>query len=588
MELTESLCKSTINSFTSRIHEAENILRYSFFLNAAFQTEAEKTDKITGETISDTIDVLLQTIIKDCRPFFSPGDCNFFGYKGVYQASTKECEDLSVLCMHSPFWEHAIKQDVILFAFDRLRKVIGESRKLSYPDVVRFSNYTLPINEDTSSSVIIHYGLDFLTSEKVKGTKDESTLVSLNVDPQGIPYVSDTLCKINSGINNTVFDEESTNSKRRIRTLYKNIQLCGLNVKPLYLNPSVIDTSMANATTSTFEFYDFLVSRRKPHPTWNILPIFNAHTVGKPFLFAGYTKYITTVHKLLTSINAKEIDKDNVQELSDTTNKLTLSDRIYLRYQIEKIFAPSTINCLYQNIVATRNQVYSLCDQDSVDFLASCLKLPNVFTRQYILQMAIDTIAKHYDYDFGDSDFFSNKKEVSALVTYSHSKTSYSGAYVKLNAWKIRYRNLINYLSQIVFPIFENYFFCSLWDMLKRDTPDATDADNAVKMYALLRDYLNNAENAHDLFDTDNKIINSKPALKDFDSKKIIHPILKYEATSFIDFSLYKQCLISHTLTFKDGFAPDFISLEYLNSLSSRLKEIIQNSYILECSGYTN
>ena len=92
----------------------------------------------------------------------------------------------------------------------------------------------------------------------------------------------------------------------------------------------------------------------------------------------------------------------------------------------------------------------------------------------------------------------------------------------------------------------------------------------------------------HDLFDTDNKIINSKPALKDFDSKKIIHPILKYEATSFIDFSLYKQCLISHTLTFKDGFAPDFISLEYLNSLSSRLKEIIQNSYILECSGYTN
>ena len=36
-----------------------------------------------------------------------------------------------------------------------------------------------------------------------------------------------------------------------------------------------------------------------------------------------------------------------------------------------------------------------------------------------------------------------------------------------MDTWKSRYRNTINYLSKILFPVFENYFFCALWNIIK-------------------------------------------------------------------------------------------------------------------------
>lgn len=169
---------------------------------------------------------------------------------------------------------------------------------------------------------------------------------------------------------------------------------------------------------SVLEFYDFTVTRSprqnkdvnnsktdntyiksmKEEEKSSIKFIIEGHTAGKPFPLNRYEKYMNCVNRLLSSIGAHEIDKDSVTygiklpNGSAITHCLTLSDKIYLRYQIEKVFAPSTIDCLYQNLIQAKNKAYALNTQTIIDTLASCLRLPNVFTRQYILQMAVDTI----------------------------------------------------------------------------------------------------------------------------------------------------------------------------------------------------
>ena len=596
MRLSKNNSETVITDFVSRIQEAENILRYAFHLNDAFKMHPKCPSQImqNPSDISDLLNNYIETIIKDCHTFFNVSECNFFGFKG---SSVNKEDDLSILCMRSSFWKHVIKQDVILFAFNTLRKVIGEGFVLSPSEIVLLSNYTLTTLDDSELYDKCHYGFDYLTTTTIDGKANGLPLLSLSVNgPKALSLSYNNRRLIKNIESRTNFAPIASNSKRRINHIYRNItQKSKLDLQSLYLIPDDVaeskseQESSAYVTLSTFEFYDFIVTRRKPSA--NINSILDAFIQKKHILSINYKNYISSVNRLLASIGAKDIDKDYIQYSSDSNSKLLMSDRIYLRYQIEKIFAPSTISCLYQNISATQGTAYSLCDQPTIETLASCLRLPNVFTRHYIFQMAVDIISKHYGCKFHASNFFKNAQESpNALMTYADSNTSYLDKFFKLDAWKANYRHFITYLMQMVFPIYENYFFCSIWDLLKADNPDATDAERVKKMYGLFRDYLNNPDNTCELFSTEDKIIHADPALSGFDSNCIIHPVLAYDIKDLnsINSELYKNCLIAHTLTFSSDakLVPDFLNMDYLNSLSKTLKRKIQNIYILECSGY--
>lgn len=262
--------------------------------------------------------------------------------------------------------------------------------------------------------------------------------------------------------------------------------------------------------------------------------------------------------------------------------------------------------------------------------ISSCLRLPNVFTRNYILQMAVDTLSKHFDEEIGDSDFFSNIENQSrVLVSHSHPSDSYLSDNAKLILWENRYRNLMNYLTQVLFPVYENYFFCTFWDAVKYNMKDRNDNDGeiAVTMYKLIRDYLNNGNcnsnyrcNCYSSSNEDNakKIYNNKscrealfntediiilkdsgesiglsreniirPAFTEFDETvddKIIEEAIKHTDTA-----LYKRCLAAHaTLTSKTEPVDDFISLAYFDRLSAYTKKDIQSTYILDSISYVS
>ncbi len=538
------------------------------------------------------IEKIINEITNDYTTFTNNYDFNFFGYK------ENDINDMSILCKCGTFWTHAFKQDAVISAFVKLRKVICESYCISPVERIRISNYTLKKDEHFDKC---HHGFDYLSMNNkiILNTDNSSISISIN--------------KNKEGLNSTILCENAQNHIRRIESLDKKFKQAGLSTLPLYLllndnpnkksEPAQKPEQKPESLLSVLEFYDFLV-RRSPNRCKektiqniknndSILPILDAYITGKPFTPVKYKKYINCLNKLLSSIEATEIDNGSVaynscdnEDSCLPPHMLALSDKIYLRYQIEKVFAPSAINCLYQNILPTRGKPYALNEQDSVNLLASFLKLPNVFTRQYILQMAVDIISQHYDYNFKDSDFFTKKMDLTdAIMTFASTKYNHLNDFYKMDTWKSRYRNTINYLSKILFPVFENYFFCALWNIIKNANKRYTDAQIIVEMYILLRDYLNDSTNVKELFATDEIIVkyHSSPKTKKIN---IIHPSFKYDEKATIDTTLYKNCLTANSLTYKSLIIPDFITYGYLEEIIGKHQTYIQNLYIIESAIY--
>ncbi len=630
-ENTKKYSSEILEKFTSHLYISEKILKYSLYLQKALNLQvADYKNNFPG-----CIEKIITEIANDCTNFTNNYDFNFFGYK------EKDINDMSILCECGTFWTHAFKQDAVISAFVKLRKVICESYCMSPVKRIRISNYTLKKEEHFDKC---HHGFDYLSMNNkiILNTNTDNSSISISIN------------KNKEGLNSTILCENAQNHIRRIKSLDKKFKQAGLSTLPLYLllndnpNKKSEPEQKPESLLSVLEFYDFLVrrspSRYKEKTIQNIknndsiLPILDAYITGKPFTPFKYKEYINCLNKLLSSIEATEIDNGSVaynpcdnEDSCFPPHRLALSDKIYLRYQIEKVFAPSAINCLYQNILPTKGEVYALNEQDSVNLLASFLKLPNVFTRQYILQMAVDVISQHYDYNFKDSDFFTKKMDLTdAIMTFASTKYNHLNNFYKMDTWKSRYRNTINYLSKILFPVFENYFFCALWNIIKNANKNYTDAQIIVEMYILLRDYLNDSTNVKELFATDeiivkyhsrfktknNKFIvkhhpssktkNNKFIVKHHPSSKtknnkfiarryyslkkkninIIHPSFKYDEKATIDTTLYKNCLTANSLTYKNLLIPDFITYGYLEEIIGEHQTYIQNLYIIESAIY--
>lgn len=587
-ENTKKYSSEILEKFTSHLYISEKILKYSLYLQKALNLQV--TDY--KNNFPGCIEKIITEIADDCTNFTNNYDFNFFGYK------ENDINDMSILCDCGTFWTHAFKQDAVISAFVKLRKVICESYCMSPVKRIRISNYTLKKEEHFDKC---HHGFDYLSMNNkiILNTNTDNSSISISIN------------KNKEGLNSTILCENAQNHIRRIKSLDKKFKQAGLSTLPLYLllndnpnkksEPEQKSEQKPESLLSVLEFYDFLVrrspSRYKEKTIQNIksndsiLPILDAYITGKPFTPFKYKEYINCLNKLLSSIEATEIDNGSVaynpcnnEDSCFPPHRLVLSDKIYLRYQIEKVFAPSAINCLYQNILPTRGEVYALNEQDSVNLLASFLKLPNVFTRQYILQMAVDVISQHYDYNFKDSDFFTKKMDLTdAIISFASTKYNHLNNFYKMDTWKSRYRNTINYLSKILFPIFENYFFCALWNIIKNANKNYIDAQIIFEMYILLRDYLNDSTNVKELFATDEIIIKHNSSLK---TKNIIHPSFKYDEKATIDTTLYKNCLTANSLTYKNLLIPDFITYGYLEEIIGKHQTYIQNLYIIESAIY--
>lgn len=588
MENTEKSIKlnKAMEEFSKRLQEAEKVLEYSLYLKKVLHLKNQRYMPISNDSISDCIENLIEGIWKDCDAFINDGELNFYGYKD-------SAFDLSTLYCKPYFWKHVLKQDAIISAFIKLRKVIGESYSMTDTKRMLFSNYA---SENFDKC---HNGFDYLL--KPNQSSSCSPYLTLETTEDGYtPTIIDQNreCKVKK---DDRFYGNTKHHIERIHTLNNKLKNAEISTLPLYLSPKINSGIEPECLPSLLEFYNLTVERLprdecKGSAT-NIQPIIDAHTEKKAFSPSTYKKYIGCISRLLHSIRAEDLSLEEYVKFDSTqTNtpdiapKFALSDKIYLLYQIETVFAPCTIDCLYQNVIQTKGEKYALDDQSSINILAACLKLPNVFTRQYILQMAVDTISKHFDYDFKDSDFFTKKMDSSdAVMTYARSKYNYLNNFYKSDAFKSRYRNALNYLTEILFPVFENYFFCALWNIVKDAYKDATDAQIVIEMYKLLQTYLNNQNNVKELFATNDKINmclkeETKIKTENIISASFIYNDKANKSSNKFSTRLYKKCLIAHNSIYTDRIIPDFISLSYLDEIAGQHHKQIQDLYILEAA----
>lgn len=538
-----------------RIQETSTVLQYSLLLPTISTSLKSKN----AATFDETIGQITDTLYQNCNYFLNSFDFNVFGYM------KSDCSDLSLLCMHSNFWKHVFKQDMILSTYDKLRKIISEFCPIANNAMTRYSNFTN--SPETFDS--IHHGFDYLSA---KGTSFDESYIDLelsdehdNIEIESSPQESYMASVVSS---------HAPNNKRRINSLSKKLDAANLSLEPLYLQPRWSVESNLVSKLSLFEFYQYTMSYNsfnKDLGPSSILPILNAYKKIN-FKKKQYNKYKESVHRLLTAISLDVVDNSLSLAKQPIVHNMLTSDKIYLRYQIEKLFSPIMIDCMYQNIIPTKGKKHTLTPL--LDTIAACSILPNVFTRHYILQMCLDTISKHFDYNFKDSYFTANLKEDPFIMGKQMSSNGiFSNA--KLQILSNRYSEFINYLGRFLFPIMENYFFCTLWE----NCPASSPAEKALKIYLQIREYLNNKDFVHDLFKTEEIILTPLSGNTKLKSDDIIRPDFSLNKESLTDTTLYHDCIMACSPEPTEPPIPDFISLNYLNKTIDRLPTAIQHTY---------
>lgn len=567
-----------ISQLLSEIQEAQSVLRYTLQIPYTDQigtlpdmpgltSNQQSPTKFLNE-LNSFIDSICNSILKDCFFLFNYGDSNIFGYK------ENNCSDLSVLSLHSHFWEHAFKQDMLLSAFVKLRKIIGENIILTTYQLPQFSNFTNDAENEPNSWDNIHHGLDYLT-----GWANAALKPYLNIVDTEDTFTIKKNQKPTLSSDDT--SSKAPNHYRRIKNIEKKLR-SNFNTQALYLYPyKTQNRENRLKALSVFEFYQFMVYQNYSALSYSILPIINSHEEERPFSTSTYKKYSKSISNLLSSITIEPLDRNIHYETTKDTyieHRLSLSDKIYLRYQIEKVFSPIMIDCMYENIEPTIKTTFALDDKATINRLSSCLCLPNVFTRQYIFQMAIDTIIKHNDKDFGDSDFFTIfQKDHTSIMNMARPKVNYLAQQNKLSIWLGRYCNFVNYLAHMLLPVYENYFFVLLWDAVCKKFPEKSKSQCIIYLYELLRYFFNNEDCVTNLLSTEDIILSSQ--LKNYKLKPehILHPSF---ARNDVNTQLYQSCLLSQNLLKRTNPVPDFLNLQYLNSFAAEASKYIQSYYI--------
>lgn len=522
-----------------------------------------------------SIEQAATTVYQNCSYLLNDYNFNVLGYKAF------NCPDLSLLSMHSDFWKHLFKQDMILSTFDKLRKIISEAIPTNNYQMTRFSNFT---NQEQDYD-FIHHGFDYLSGEGKSTKKNHITLhltengSSLKISPNSKEtYINDKYSSYDS-VDLSPTSSHAPNSNRRVLNLHHNLKEAHMSLAPLLLQPSFPIASSSLYKINLLEFYQYTVhykgSKNKKCNTSSILPILKPYNSTR-FSPQEYNNYKNSIYHLLTNISLNIIDEALPLNKEASSHKLSLSDKIYLRYQIEKIFSPILIDCMYQNTINTKGKKHTLTEH--LDTIATCSLLPNVFTRHYILQMCLDTIYKHFDYDFRDSYFFTRFKEAPrAFATYANNNEMSN--YIKMQVLMDRYYEFMNYLGRFLFPVIENYFFCTLWENYSASFPDHSPAQIVLNLYFQLRKYLNIPKNANDLFKTEEIILSSKSEKPQLKLNHIIKPQFCINTETRTDTLLYHDCILACSPEPDESPIPDFISIDYLNKIISDPSRHIQAFY---------
>lgn len=200
-----------------------------------------------------------------------------------------------------------------------------------------------------------------------------------------------------------------------------------------------------------------------------------------------------------TKSNIYNFRKDNshfyqtINMLTPYIERTTISnskfvDKIYSYYILEKIFNINLFyNLLYNLDEQTKDEhteASFLLHSDTLPVLKNCLKLPNVFSRNYFITSAFGYIDKNTissvnfwrDIDITQRD---------RLVSRSRENTEFQSS-----KWLQQYTAFINYMSDFLLPLYKWYFMSLLLRRIEKEFPSYSHLGHLGIIFIILSNWL--------------------------------------------------------------------------------------------------
>ena len=521
--------------FYSELETARMVLEYSLLLEINQSIKAPNAN-CEIKDVNEWIDNIFSITHENCSKNISPS--NFFQINNHNVDSTT---DLSFYESGIPFWKFILKQEAILFSYKKIREIIATMYvRTTHNSVYLLAPYDSNENKIDTDNI---YGLYYHYKSK---HNLEEVFNKPPISSKDNAYIIDKYKSYTGSTINTL--------KLLYEKLREHYDLDCLYNSDIYIQDNYKYLLQAN----TLEFTQCVGLTYGNKNFISAKPIINAYQEEKPSKKA-FDKYYNAFLDLNTELYIPGLDKEPAD--SKANNKLELADKVYCRYLIERVFSLSTIDCLYQNL---SNPIEYNGRHLQPNDLKECFLLPNALSRQYIIQMVTNAFKHEYD----------KEREIST-TSVMHGIFHYTPEAMAIEhdtIWRTRYKKMINLLYKFFIPIYNNYFFITLWESIS--------GDKLTEAFALVSKYLNDTDNVKNLFSLDSTFFPY-----DFDSSKIIKPFdYNYSESKTINYKLYFDCIKASTaIKYNENVVTtcydDFLNLDYIKSIDSNIDKSIQMKY---------
>ena len=193
-------------------------------------------------------------------------------------------------------------------------------------------------------------------------------------------------------------------------------------------------------------------------------------------------KFYTNEAKTLTPVS--KVQQWN--QLSSFYNKLMYTlpedpvDYLYYLYRTEKIFNLNLASCLVQNVNFLQN-IGMYPNYKDMNVLSIISKMPNVFSRTVYLQFAFEAIENQANFN---KSFFDRIDDIGTFMSKRDSKE------FNFHEWSLYFKKYCKFFSNLIFPVFEWYFFLSLLETAEENSKDTRSA--LLLLQKVLYDFIKN------------------------------------------------------------------------------------------------
>ena len=162
-------------------------------------------------------------------------------------------------------------------------------------------------------------------------------------------------------------------------------------------------------------------------------------------------------------------------------------DGLYHRYLIERIFNFNLVYCLLRNIHRLEKKTsFRLSQKEIFLTLSGCQKLPNVFSRQYFLQYALEKLITE---PMSHLDFWHEHQL--DLGSYAMETTTRTEKYFHFPKWLEQLTHFFDYMAEYVIPIYEWCFINMLMDVIeKTSNPCDTHNTHLIRAMEILANHM--------------------------------------------------------------------------------------------------